>query len=280
MEAMLSQRWSAATLGDGLSMVDQFAEELKAADPSTDEMAAELAVTCSVLFARRSQALDSILDETDGQRAVPTPVRNNPQEPARASPEEDQSVKETQQSFREPVTVEDSQPITPTQHEVTPVKPREAWSEEPDRQPDGPSPVKAPVSPQSMHSQPQSVVGSTEPVPQQSQGSARPEPEAEAQKEVEAHSDVEDATGGDSVLDIASIPKLGDPTAPAPKVGQHTLSRNAIRCRTNRIFKRKSDGTAKVSEAIFQEWHQGGEPRRSLEEIFKQVGYDVETWLH
>lgn len=42
---MLSQQWSCATLGDGLNIVEQFSEQLLAADPSTDEMTAELAVS-------------------------------------------------------------------------------------------------------------------------------------------------------------------------------------------------------------------------------------------
>lgn len=73
-------------------------------------------------------------------------------------------------------------------------------------------------------------------------------------------------------------PVLGDPRAKAPTLGAHTLSKNAIKCRARRIFKPRSNGTLKVSEVIYNEWHHGGEPRKSLETIFRQCGYNVDTW--
>ena len=75
------------------------------------------------------------------------------------------------------------------------------------------------------------------------------------------------------------VPVIGDETAPKPELGKHHISLNAIRCRTRRIFTRKVDGQAKVSETIFQEWQQGGQGRRTLEEIFKQCGYCADPWF-
>ena len=70
------------------------------------------------------------------------------------------------------------------------------------------------------------------------------------------------------------IPELDDLTAPRDCPGEHSLTANAIRCRTKRIFTRKADGSAKVAESIFAEWHAGGEGKKTLESIFKQCGYN------
>ena len=77
--------------------------------------------------------------------------------------------------------------------------------------------------------------------------------------------------------DFKDVPDIEDQSAPKPRVGEHHITPNAIRCRTRRIFTRKVDGSAKISESIFAEWHQGGKPRKTLEEIFKQCGYDPDT---
>ena len=88
-----------------------------------------------------------------------------------------------------------------------------------------------------------------------------------------------------TMIDLKDVPDIKDAKATRPVVGVHHLSANAIRCRTRRIFTRKVDGSAKVSEAIFQEWHAAGKPKKNLEEIFKQCGYDTEppdvvgTWF-
>ena len=74
------------------------------------------------------------------------------------------------------------------------------------------------------------------------------------------------------------IPDIKDRRAGQPKLGQHTLSKAAIRQRANRIFTRRADGSPKVSEKIFAEWHRKGKERTTLENIFRQVGYDPELW--
>ncbi|CAK9095168.1 unnamed protein product [Durusdinium trenchii] len=48
-----------------------------------------------------------------------------------------------------------------------------------------------------------------------------------------------------------------------------------MRQRANRIFKARVNGTCRVSEEIRKEWFGKGKPRRLLEEIFKQCGYDT-----
>lgn len=103
-----------------------------------------------------------------------------------------------------------------------------------------------------------------------------PSPVDESQVNGKRQDDVEMEVASEEPVG-AYIPEIGDEGAPAPVLGEHTLSDNAIRCRANRIFKRKANGQAKVSEEIFREWHNGGEPRRSLEQIFRQVGYSPDA---
>lgn len=212
------------------------------------------------------------MNETAESRVVATPARNKVELELKDAvphpPQESQELKEV-------VEVRESQPITPTQHEATPSKHTDSWSQ--DRQPDGPSPLKVQVSPAAPQS--------PELPPPSPAKCVTPKSSATTAQQVEPPNEV--ASGGEEAeaepaadLDLAAIPALGDPHAPKPKLGQHTLSKNAIRCRTNRIFKRKSDGSAKVSEEIFKEWHQGGEPRKTLEAIFMQVRYDVESCWH
>ena len=73
--------------------------------------------------------------------------------------------------------------------------------------------------------------------------------------------------------DTADIPDLQDTQAPKPELGQHTLSPQAIRMRTQRLFKRRANGGLKVSEHVFKEWHERGARRNMLETIFQQCGY-------
>ncbi len=80
---------------------------------------------------------------------------------------------------------------------------------------------------------------------------------------------------GDGEIGVR-VPFTDDPLAEKPELYQHTLSPNAIRQRSQRIFKRRTDGTLKVSQTIFDEWHSKGKDRKMLEQIFKQCGYDVE----
>lgn len=71
-----------------------------------------------------------------------------------------------------------------------------------------------------------------------------------------------------------SIPELDDPNAQTFQVGECHISKDAMRQRANRIFKARVNGTCRVSEEIRKEWFGKGKPRRLLEEIFKQCGYD------
>lgn len=75
------------------------------------------------------------------------------------------------------------------------------------------------------------------------------------------------------------VPEIQDLTAPRSVVGVHDLSQAAIRSRTQRIFRRRSDGTKKVSEEVWADWFSKGKKKRVLEDIFKQCGYDPETCL-
>ena len=70
------------------------------------------------------------------------------------------------------------------------------------------------------------------------------------------------------------IPDISDDLAPKPILGAPTLSAAAIRSRSKRIFQKRADGTKKVSDAIWADWHAGGSKRKTLEEIFKRCGYD------
>lgn len=74
------------------------------------------------------------------------------------------------------------------------------------------------------------------------------------------------------------IPDIANDSAPRFKKGEHHLSENAIRCRARRIFTPRVDGSLKVSETIFAEWRSKGQPRKNLEQIFKQCGYDAEAY--
>lgn len=80
----------------------------------------------------------------------------------------------------------------------------------------------------------------------------------------------------DTEMDGEDVPYADDLLAEKPQLNQHTLSPNAIRQRAQRIFKRRTDGSLKVTQTIFDEWHSKGKDRKMLETIFKQCGYDVE----
>ena len=73
------------------------------------------------------------------------------------------------------------------------------------------------------------------------------------------------------------IPEYGNTHAPKFEKHEHHLSENAVRCRARRVFTPRVDGSKKVSETVFKEWHSKGQPRKNLEQIFKQCGYDPES---
>lgn len=79
-------------------------------------------------------------------------------------------------------------------------------------------------------------------------------------------------------LDWDAIPDLVDALAPKPILGEAQLSEEAIRSRTRRIFTRRGDGTKKVSDEIWNDWHAKGKKKQLLQQIFKQCGYDVDSW--
>ena len=89
----------------------------------------------------------------------------------------------------------------------------------------------------------------------------------------------EDADDLDNWDDEDEIPELSDALAPKPKVGQHSLSPEAIRSRSIRIFTKRSDGSKKVSEEIWADWHSKGPRKKLLEDIFRQCGYCADTWV-
>ena len=93
-----------------------------------------------------------------------------------------------------------------------------------------------------------------------------------------------DRTGGTAGVPDSKtkIPDVHDTKAPRPTVGVHTLSPEAIRSRARRIFTPRTNGTLKVSEAIFKEWNRKGSvERKNLEMIFAQCGYSpVPTLNH
>ena len=72
----------------------------------------------------------------------------------------------------------------------------------------------------------------------------------------------------------AAVPDLHGESAPKPELGKAQISEQAVRMRSQRIFRRRTNGSLKVSEEIFNEWHARGARRDMLEEIFLQVGYD------
>ena len=79
--------------------------------------------------------------------------------------------------------------------------------------------------------------------------------------------------------DELDIPDMNDPTALKPVVGEPQLSHKAIEMRSQRMFKRRANGSLKVSEVVFKEWHEKGARRTLLETIFRQVGYDPASFV-
>ncbi len=78
---------------------------------------------------------------------------------------------------------------------------------------------------------------------------------------------------------LLEVPDILDLAAPRFHPGEHQLSDNAIKLRAKRIFTPRVDGSKKVSQTIFNEWKSRGKERKSLEQIFKQVGYDPDPCL-
>ena len=83
----------------------------------------------------------------------------------------------------------------------------------------------------------------------------------------------EDGPDGIRSYGLNEIPDMDDLSAPKPKVGEPTLSAEAIRSRARRIFTKRANGELKVSKEIFDEWHRKGSERKNLETIFQQCGY-------
>ena len=100
-------------------------------------------------------------------------------------------------------------------------------------------------------------------------------PSAHKSQEIPDQDDVLEAEDFDGSL----VRSVGDATAPKFDVGDHHLSPNAIKQRSKRIFTRRVDGSLKVSEKIYGEWKSKGPARKTLEQIFKQCGYDPDSQL-
>lgn len=75
------------------------------------------------------------------------------------------------------------------------------------------------------------------------------------------------------------VPCISDKKAPRFQVGEHHVSENAVRQRAKRMFTKRVDGSMKVTEKIYNEWKGRGQPRKTLEQIFKNCGYDPDTFL-
>ena len=84
---------------------------------------------------------------------------------------------------------------------------------------------------------------------------------------------------GDVDMELAEVPDIRDLTAPKPKLGVPQISNAAIYQRSYRIFQPRANGTRKVSQTIYDEWHGKGAPRKTLELIFQQCGWDPVTRL-
>ena len=76
------------------------------------------------------------------------------------------------------------------------------------------------------------------------------------------------------------VPDVRDARAPRPCPLQHTLCSEALRSRSRRIFTPRANGTLKVSQQVFDEWHRkGSKERKNLEQIFKACGYNPDRLL-
>ena len=71
------------------------------------------------------------------------------------------------------------------------------------------------------------------------------------------------------------MPDVNGQTAPKPELGKpRSVSKQAIRMRSQRIFRKRANGTIKVSQTVFDEWYEKGARCGMLEQIFLQCGYD------
>eukprot|EP00439_Symbiodinium_sp_Y106_P043222 s2918_g5.t1 len=75
----------------------------------------------------------------------------------------------------------------------------------------------------------------------------------------------------------AAVPDLHGESAPKPELGKAQISEQTVRMRSQRIFRRRTNGSLKVSEEIFNEWHARGARRDMLEEIFLQATFISEV---
>ena len=75
------------------------------------------------------------------------------------------------------------------------------------------------------------------------------------------------------------IPDLYDRSAPRPAKNTLTLSPEAVRARTRRIFTPRTNGSLKVSQLVWDEWNKGknSKERKNLELIFQACGYDPDA---
>ena len=101
-------------------------------------------------------------------------------------------------------------------------------------------------------------------------GSVALQPQTRPRDELDGLDEMDAFDGDDD-----DIPDLSDALAPKPVLGQHTLSPEAVRSRCRRIFQKRSDGSKKVSDEIWNDWHSRGAKKQVLENIFAQCGYDV-----
>ena len=118
---------------------------------------------------------------------------------------------------------------------------------------------------------------STEPPAKRAPGTptrATPEKRTRAMQAPALEANARQDEGAADAANFDKLPDVRDASAKKPILGQPQLTPQAIRMRTQRIFTRRANGQAKVSEEIFQEWHSKGPRRDLLVQIFGQCGYD------
>lgn len=138
----------------------------------------------------------------------------------------------------------------------------------PDRQADGPTQSLSPT----LHESPLPETVPGAPSPAKSAVLQGPSPSTPVAPSVPPSLQASDA-------EMTAVPDIRDLRAPKPELGKPHLSKAAIYQRSYRVFQPRANGTMKVGKVIFDEWHGKGAPRRTLELIFQQCGWDPATCL-
>ena len=152
---------------------------------------------------------------------------------------------------------------TPPPTQQSPTDPNDVEDTLPDHGYPTPSPTVSKVPPAAAASSSMNTQGNHKPATPKTPNKKRPtealetaEPEAEG----------------------LEVPDLHDTSAAKPKLGVPQISPQAMRMRSQRVFTPRTNGTLKVSQQIFDEWHSKGPRRTMLEGIFAQCGYSPD-WV-